>query len=76
MFMDILNAMVALATHDDSPTADSHYSFLSYHSQEHSLSADFAFDFIEAYAADDRTAMFNTIAAYAKFIAEFFEKGK
>jgi hypothetical protein len=74
--MDILNAMVALATGNTSSTADSHYSFLSYHSQEHLLSADFAFEFIEAYDADDRAAMFNTIAAYAKFIAEFFEKGE
>lgn len=76
MFMDIFNAMVALATHNDSSTADSCYSLLSYHSQEYSLSADFAFEFIEAYDMDDRAAMFNTIAAYGKFIAEFFEKGK
>lgn len=78
MYMDIFNAMIALAT-DTAPSeteTDFYYCHLRNHSQENFLSSDFAIEFIEAYDTDDRAAMFNTIAAYAKFIAEFFEKGK
>ena len=73
MFMDIFNAMVALATNSETGFE---YSLVSLHSQKHLVSGGFAFDFIEAYDTDDRAAMFNIIAAYAKFIAETFAEGE
>lgn len=73
MYIDIFNAMVALAT--DSETGFE-YSLVSLHSQTHLVSGDFAFDFIEAYDVGNRAEMFKVIAAYAKFIAESFEKGE
>lgn len=76
MFMDIFNAMVALATDTASSETDFYYSLVSLHSQTHLVSGDFAFEFIEAYDADDRAAMFNVIAAYAEFLAEAFVKGE